>query len=139
VRGCRPRLNDGDAARDAFTVASSVRVRLARELWLFVVPRHRRAQVEVRHDGTASLGHVVEALGVPLTEVGGLLVTGTLVAPSYQLQAGSTVEVRPVPRPQQVPCWQWQFVLDVHLGTLARRLRVLASTPRTATTRATTR
>jgi uncharacterized protein with PIN domain len=106
-------------------VASSVRVRLARELWLFVAPRHRREQVEVRHDGTASLGHVVEALGVPLTEVGGMLVAGTLVTPSYQLQAGSTVEVRPVPRPQRVSCWRGQFVLDVHLGTLARRLRVL--------------
>ena len=106
-------------------MASSVRVRLARELWLFVAPRHRREQVEVRHDGTASLGHVVEALGVPLTEVGGMLVAGTLVTPSYQLQAGSTVEVRPVPRPQRVSCWRGQFVLDVHLGTLARRLRVL--------------
>jgi uncharacterized protein with PIN domain len=71
------------------------------------------------------LGHVIEALGVPLTEVGGLLVAGTLVAPSHQLQPGSTVEVRPVPRPQQVSCWRGQFVLDVHLGALARRLRVL--------------
>jgi len=84
---------------------SSVRVRLARELWLFAAPRHRREQVEVQHDGTASLDHVIDALGVPLTEVCGLLVAGTLVVPSHELQAGSTVEVRPVPRPQQVSCW----------------------------------
>ncbi len=30
-----------------------------------------------------------------------------------------------MPRPQRVPCWREQFLLDVHLGTLARRLRVL--------------
>jgi hypothetical protein len=35
------------------------------------------------------------------------------------------VRVRPVQRPQQVPGAPLRFLLDVHLGTLARRLRLL--------------
>jgi len=115
-------MGAGDGTRSA---AGPLRVRLARQLWLFVAPRWRREQVEVPHDGTASLGHVVEALGVPLTEVGELRVAGIPVAASHRSAAGAVVEVRPVSRPQRVPGWRWGFVLDVHLGTLARRLRLL--------------
>ncbi|WP_214366576.1 Mut7-C ubiquitin/RNAse domain-containing protein [Pseudonocardia sp. H11422] len=107
---------------DAGTALS---VRLAPDLWLFVVPRRRREQIEVRYDGDATLGHVVEALGVPLTEVGTLRSSGATVTASYRPHPGDTIEVRSLQRPQQVPGWSGQFLLDVHLGTLARRLRIL--------------
>ncbi|MGH3978211.1 MAG: Mut7-C RNAse domain-containing protein [Pseudonocardiaceae bacterium] len=100
-------------------------IRLDRELWLFVAPRRRRRQVEVTHDGTASLGHVVEALGVPLTEVGRLRVDGAPAGPSHLPRPGATIDVQPMVRPQAVPGWAGTFLLDVHLGTLARRLRIL--------------
>jgi uncharacterized protein with PIN domain len=100
-------------------------VRLDHELWIFVPPGRRRPQITVRHDATASLGHVVEALGVPLTEVGTLHVDGQSVGPGYLPAVGTTVQVHPVGRPQQPPGWAGAFLLDVHLGTLARRLRVL--------------
>jgi uncharacterized protein len=99
-------------------------VRLARELWLFVAPRRRREHVEVPYHGDASLGHVVQALGVPLTEVGALLVNRVPVDPAYRPRPGATVEVRSVSRPQRVP-GSTGFLLDVHLGTLARQLRVV--------------
>jgi uncharacterized protein with PIN domain len=67
----------------------------------------------------------VESLGVPLTEVGALVVDGRRVPPSYVPAAGDSVAVRPVERPQQVPGAPLRFLLDVHLGTLARRLRLL--------------
>lgn len=105
--------------------ARSVRLRLSGELWLFVAPRYRREQVEVHHDGTATLGHLVEALGVPLTEVGALLADSVAVSPADRPLAGVAIEVRPVRRPQWVPGWSERFLLDVHLGTLARRLRLL--------------
>jgi uncharacterized protein with PIN domain len=38
--------------------------------------------------------------------------------------AGDVVDVRPVPRPQPLPR-EPRFLLDVHLGTLSRRLRLL--------------
>ncbi len=40
------------------------------ELWLFLPATRRRARVEVAWDGVSSFGHVVEAAGIPLTEVG---------------------------------------------------------------------
>ena len=101
-----------------------VNVALARELWLFVAPRRRRENVEVPYHGDASLGHVVQALGVPLTEVGALLVNRAAVDPAYRPRAGATVEIRPVSRPQRV-LGSTGFLLDVHVGTLARRLRLL--------------
>jgi hypothetical protein len=74
-------------------------------------------------DGTATLGHLVESVGVPLTEVGELLVDGVRVSPSQLAVGGSVVDVRPVNRPQRPA--RNRFLLDVHLGTLARRLRLV--------------
>ena len=90
------------------------------------VPQGRRAQAtKVVTDGVSSLGHVVESLGVPLTEVGGLVVDGREVPASHVPTAGESVEVRTVERPQRVPGAPLRFLVDVHLGTLARRLRLL--------------
>ena len=49
---------------------------VAAELGLFLRPGRRGGPVRVTVDGTSSLGHVVQSLGVPLTEVGRLLVNG---------------------------------------------------------------
>ncbi|MDR7302441.1 Mut7-C RNAse domain-containing protein [Haloactinomyces albus] len=109
-------------ASDTAGTHPTLRVRPDRELWSFVAPRHRREQVLVRYDGTASLGHVVQSLGIPLTEVGALLVDGVPTEHSQRPGPAATVEIRPVERPQAIRA---HFVLDVHLGTLARRMRLL--------------
>ena len=98
-------------------------IQLAPELALFLRPRERGGQVRVRCDGVSSLGHVVQSLGVPLTEVGALVVNGVLEQPRYRPRGGDIVVVLPVPRPQQLD--RLRFLLDVHLGTLARRLRLV--------------
>lgn len=97
-------------------------VDVAAELRLFLRPR-RPEPVVVACDGTSTVGHMVQSLGVPLTEVGGLAVNGAPVEPGYRPADGDRVRVDAVRRPQRlaVP----RFVLDVHLGTLARRLRLL--------------
>jgi len=97
-------------------------VRFADELRLFLAPRYRRGQVRVGCDGTSSLGHVVESLGVPLTEVGSLAVNGRPAGPGYRPGGGDVLDVGAVHRPQPLP--SARFILDVHLGTLARRLRI---------------
>ena len=97
-------------------------VRIAGDLLLFLAPGRRRGRVRVGCDGTWSLGHVVEALGVPLTEVGSLVVNGHPAAPAYRPRGGDVVHVAAVRRPQPIP--SPRFVLDVHLGTVARRLRL---------------
>lgn len=100
-------------------------VDVAPELRLFLSARDRPGPVRVPCDGTSSLGHVVESVGVPLPEAGPLLVNGRAAAPAYRPAGGDEVWVPPVPRPQRVPVAPPAFLLDVHLGTLARRLRLL--------------
>ncbi|WP_090759033.1 Mut7-C RNAse domain-containing protein [Nonomuraea maritima] len=102
----------------------TARLHIAPELRMFLPVSRRRAWQEVAPDGSSTLGHHVESLGVPLTEVGPLVVGGRGVPPSHQLADGDVVEVHPVPRPQPLPD-EPRFLLDVHLGTLARRLRLL--------------
>jgi uncharacterized protein len=98
-------------------------IRVAESLRFFLPPRHRDGEVMVPVDGAASLAHVIEALGVPRTEIGELRVDGEPATLDRRPQGGEVVEVLPVPRPQHVP--DASFVLDVHLGTLARRMRLL--------------
>jgi uncharacterized protein len=96
---------------------------IAAELRLFLAPRNRDGHVAVSYDGTSSLGHIVESAGVPLPEVGRLVVDGEPVPPGHRMRDGDIARVDAVRRPQQVP--SAQFLLDVHLGTLARRLRLV--------------
>jgi len=105
--------------------APEIHIQFAPDLALFVPHGRRGGSTPLTTDGTSSLGHVVESTGVPLTEVGSLRVNGREVPRSYVPVAGDSVEVRTVTRPQQVPGAPLRFLLDVHLGTLARRLRLL--------------
>src|SRR4051812_24738577 len=100
-----------------------VLVDFAAELGLFLRSRHEGEPVEVSVDGTSSLGHVVESLGVPLPEVAELRSRGQPVLPSYRPLDGDRIDVRAVDRPQPIPAPR--FLLDVHLGTVARRLRLV--------------
>ncbi|WP_413758790.1 Mut7-C RNAse domain-containing protein [Streptomyces sp. MMBL 11-3] len=102
-----------------------IHIEFAPGLRVFVPHGRRAGATPVTTDGVSTLGHVVESLGVPLTEVGELVVNGGAVAVSHVPAADETVEVRAVERPQPVPGAPLRFLLDVHLGTLARRLRLL--------------
>jgi len=75
----------------------------------------------------------IQAIGVPHTEVDLILVNGNSVSFDHHLQPGDQISVYPVfetldisdvthlrPRPLRKP----KFVLDVHLGRLARYLRL---------------
>jgi uncharacterized protein len=97
-------------------------VSVAADLALFLRPGQRGRPVAVTCDGVSSLGHVVESVGVPLTEVGSLVVNGGAVERGYRPHAGDQAYVSAMPRPQQVD--EARFLLDVHLGTVARRLRL---------------
>ncbi|GGS89715.1 Mut7-C RNAse domain-containing protein [Streptomyces chromofuscus] len=102
-----------------------IHVQFATDLHLFVPHGRRRGATALGTDGVSTLGHVVESLGVPLTEVGALVVDGREVPPGHVPKDGETVTVHAVRRPQRVPGAPLRFLLDVHLGTLARRLRLL--------------
>jgi uncharacterized protein with PIN domain len=102
----------------------TVRVRLDPDLRWLLPPRLRGAgERQLRFDPDATVGHLVQAAGVPLTEVGGLVLDGRPAGTDARTRPGSVVQVHPVPRPQPVP--PGGFLLDVGLGALARRLRLL--------------
>ena len=98
-------------------------LRVAPELRPLLPARHRPGEVRLTSDGTATVGHLVESSGIPLTEVGELRIGGVPVDPFRMPGAGDVVDVLPVTWPQ--PVVRERFVLDVHLGALARRMRLL--------------
>jgi Mut7-C ubiquitin/Mut7-C RNAse domain len=51
-------------------------IRFAAELRMFLAPRRRAGSAQAAGDGMSTLGHVIESLGVPLPEVGGLMLNG---------------------------------------------------------------
>ncbi|MFX0581279.1 Mut7-C RNAse domain-containing protein [Nocardia nepalensis] len=103
---------------------AEITVDFAPELRLFIAAAQRAGPSTVRIDDVSTLGHVVESLGVPLTEVGALVVDGRPVEPAHLPVDGEAVSVRAVVRPQHI-AEPLRFLLDIHLGTLARRLRLL--------------
>jgi uncharacterized protein with PIN domain len=92
----------------------------------FLLPRRARegGDLDLPHDPTATTGHLVQSAGVPLTEVGDLLVAKVAVSPRSRLRERDRLDVvvRSRPQPLHGPAL---FLLDVHLGALARRLRLL--------------
>jgi uncharacterized protein with PIN domain len=93
------------------------------ELRFLLAPRHRSGRLAAACDGTSTLGHLVESAGVPLPEIGGFTINDHRLPPSYLPRGGERVLVQAMPRPQPLPLAR--FVLDVHLGTLARRMRIV--------------
>src|SRR3954469_22002412 len=91
----------------------------------FLLPgRDRTAGLRrLPHDPDATVGHLVQAAGVPLTEVGGLTVDGNPARAGARPRPVSRIEVTEAARPEPVP--GGGFLLDVGLGALARRLRLL--------------
>jgi uncharacterized protein with PIN domain len=70
-----------------------------------------------------TVGHLVQAAGVPLPEVGGLRLDGVPATASARPAPGSRIDVAEVGRPERAP--RGGYLLDVGLGALARRLRLL--------------
>ena len=83
--------------------------------------------------GWPSIKDTIEAIGVPHTEIDIILVDGKSVGFNYKLHGGENVSVYPVFESLDVtpiiklrskPLRKTKFVVDVHLGTLARKLRL---------------
>lgn len=81
-------------------------------------------EVDLAADATATIGHAVQTAGIPLTEVGALVAHGQPVAPATRVATLADVDVQPRTRPQPLE-GPPRLLLDVHLGALARRLRLL--------------
>jgi uncharacterized protein len=91
-------------------------------------------EIEVLVGSARSVKDLVESIGVPHVEVGLLVVDGRAVGFEHQVAGGERVAVYPPFHGLRLdpsidlfppPPDPRRFVLDVHLGTLARRLRLL--------------
>jgi uncharacterized protein with PIN domain len=104
------------------------------ELNDFLPAQQRQKDVTQSFELSASVKDMIEALGVPHTEVDLILVNGVSVDFSYQVQDGDqisvypvfeTIDINPLVRVRPRPLREPRFVLDVHLGRLAIYLRML--------------
>jgi uncharacterized protein with PIN domain len=102
----------------------TVVVRVDPDLRWLLPPRFRAAGARpLVFDPDSTVGHLVQAAGVPLTEVGQVRLDGDVVPLAARTRPDAVLDVRTAPRPVAVPAGG--FLLDVGLGTLARRLRLL--------------
>jgi len=103
------------------------------ELNDFLAPPFRQHRFSWRCARDASVKHMIEAFGVPHTEVDLILVDGRPVDFSHRLQDGEQVSVYPgfpglaidPPAPLRPAAEERRFIADAHLGQLAKNLRML--------------
>ena len=108
--------------------------RFYEELNDFLPADRRKVSFEHAFSGNPSVKDTIEAIGVPHTEIDLILVDGLSVGFRHRLAGGERVavypvfeglDIAPVQRLRPQPLREPRFVLDVHLGTLARYLRLL--------------
>lgn len=109
-------------------MVTRIRLRAYAELVDFL----EAAEIELPFGGARSVKDLVEAAGIPHPEIALLLVDGRPADFDHLLTGGERVAAYPPFHDLEVEASLWppppeprRFVLDVHLGTLARRLRLL--------------
>lgn len=112
----------------------SAEFRFYEELNDFLPTCRRKVSFTQSFGGTPAVRDVIQAIGVPHSAIDLVLVDGRSVDFAHRLRGGERVAVYPVferldispllrlrPQPLRSP----RFILDVHLGKLARYLRML--------------
>lgn len=112
----------------------TARFRFYEELNDFLPSQKRKQRFEYRFDGKPAVKDAIEAIGIPHTEVDLIVLNGTSVDFKTPLRDGDEVAVYPVfeamdltpiIRLRPKPLRRTRFILDGHLGKLARYLRLL--------------
>lgn len=107
--------------------------RFYEELNDFLAPEAHKRVLTYAFEGTPSVKDAIEAIGVPHTEIDVILVDGRSVGFDHRLRGGErvavypmfeSIDVSPLVRLRPKPLRVTRFVVDVHLGTLARYLRL---------------
>jgi uncharacterized protein with PIN domain len=99
------------------------------------LPKHRKkATFEAEFRGKRSIKDMIEALGVPHTEIDLILVNGKSVGFNYILQNRDRVSVYPVFESlnitdvtllRKIPLRRHKFIADINLGNIVKYMRVL--------------
>ena len=108
--------------------------RFYEELNDFLTPAQRKKTLRYEFNGHPGIKDPIEAFGVPHTEVDLIIANGESVGFDYQLQPGDHIsvypmfesfDISPLMKLRERPLRQTAFIVDVNLGKLARRLRML--------------
>src|SRR3989304_5211572 len=111
-------------------------LRFYEELNDFLPAERRKASFSHRFRGTPAVKDLVEPVGVPHGEIDVILVDGESVGFEHRLRGGERVAVYPtferldvssLTRLRPAPLREPKFIADVHLGKLARDLRLLSA------------
>ena len=116
------------------SLLSSVRILFHTEL-VPLLPRGKRfSEILYSFRDAPSIKDAIEACGIPHTEVDSILLSGCSVSFDHRLQDGDRFSVYPFGFSPEIDplnhlcpplSGEATFILDVHLGKLARRLRIL--------------
>lgn len=86
-------------------------------------PAKRQSRLTIHFTGRPTVFDLIQAHGIPHTEVGRVTREGHELPWQRHLQGEETLSVS---ANHAQPSWEpYRFILDVHLGRLARRLRLL--------------
>jgi uncharacterized protein len=111
-----------------------VSVRFYAELNDFIRPAQRQKQFDFSFKGQMTVKGAIESLGVPHSAVDLVLVNGNPVGFSCLLKQGDYISVYPefealdvsgISKNRKKPLRTSRFILDAHLGKLAKKLRML--------------
>ena len=114
-------------------MSGSIQIRFYEELNDFLPPAQRKICFQHPLKQPGSIKDLIEALGVPHTEIDLILVNGHSVDFNYPVQDGDRIsvypvfeslDITPVTRLRPAPLRIIRFVLDTHLGRLAAYLRL---------------
>lgn len=113
---------------------NTVFFRFYEELNDFLPEVKRKTRFEHTYLNRTSVKDMIESIGIPHTEIDLILVNGKSVGFNYIVQPNDEISIYPVfesfdiselQHLRALPLREPKFVLDVHLGTLARYLRML--------------
>ena len=114
-------------------MASSITIRVYEELNDFLHPSRRKKAFAFHFTIKRTIKDIIESLGIPHTEIDLILVNGKSATFEYYPENGDYISVYPVfesldisnvTRLRPLALREPRFILDVHLGTLARYLRL---------------
>lgn len=132
IHKIKPGVNESATNHEALSRACIFR--FYEELNDFMPVHQRKNAFEYTFTGTPSVKNCIEAIGVPHTEVDLILIDGISVDFEVLLEGGEQVSVYPVfesldisplVRLRPKPLRETRFVVDVNLGKLAQKLRLL--------------
>ncbi len=112
-----------------------ISIRFYEELNDFLNRNKRKVRFTHNFTGKPTVKDIIESLGVPHTEVDLILVNGVSVGFDHIVKNGNDISVYPefesiniakIQRLRPKPLRRPKFVLDVHLGALARYMRMLS-------------